>query len=154
VPRSSLYTNVETKICSKCGPQPISQFSWKNKAKGIRCGECKVCHRQYNRQHYAARKQYYVDKAQRYQDVVYSKSIAYLKEHPCVDCGESDPIVLDYDHRPDSNKTDNISTMIQRGNSWKVILEEISKCDVRCANCHRRITAKRGNWRIVSDIYL
>jgi ferredoxin len=23
---------------------------------------------------------------------------------------------------------------------------EIAKCDVRCANCHRRVTAERGSW--------
>ena len=29
---------------------------------------------------------------------------------------------------------------------WRTVLAEIEKCDVRCANCHRRITVERGGW--------
>lgn len=69
---------------------------------------------------------------------------AYLLDHPCVDCGESDWIVLEFDHCR-GNKKLAIASMIHRNYSWKVILEEINKCDVRCANCHRRKTAREGN---------
>ena len=40
-------------------------------------------------------------------------------------------------------KKDNISTMITKGRSLKVISAEIDKCEVRCANCHRIVTAER-----------
>jgi hypothetical protein len=36
--------------------------------------------------------------------------------------------------------------MIQSGYSIAKIKEEIEKCEVRCANCHRKVTAQRGNW--------
>lgn len=73
----------------------------------------------------------------------------YLSEHPCVDCGESDPVVLEYDHLPIFIKTFEISRAVCGSTrSWKAILEEIGKCEVRCSNCHKKITAKRGNyWR-------
>ena len=63
----------------------------------------------------------------------------YLKTHPCVDCGEDDPIVLEFDHLRD--KVANISAM--RGHPWWKMLLEIAKCEVVCANCHRRRTAAR-----------
>jgi hypothetical protein len=68
---------------------------------------------------------------------------SYLMTHPCVDCGEADPIVLDFDHRPSSKKIKNISRLSVHGRSIKAIQSEIDKCDVRCANCHRRMTHKR-----------
>lgn len=68
----------------------------------------------------------------------------YLKEHPCIDCGESDPIVLEFDHR--SDKIMEVSGMIREGYSIPKIEEEIAKCDIRCANCHRRKTARDFDW--------
>lgn len=62
----------------------------------------------------------------------------YLKTHSCVDCSESDYVVLEFDHVR-GKKKDNISRMVY-GSSIKSLEEEISKCDVRCANCHRRKT--------------
>ncbi len=66
----------------------------------------------------------------------------YLKKHPCIDCNESDPIVLEFDHR--ENKKYNVSEMSVL--SLEKIENEISKCDIRCANCHRRKTAKQFGW--------
>lgn len=66
----------------------------------------------------------------------------YLSKHPCVDCGESDPIVLEFDHVRGTKEAD-ISNMVQRGLSLVKIDSEIDKCDVRCANCHRRVTHQR-----------
>lgn len=60
----------------------------------------------------------------------------------CVDCHERDPVVLDFDHRPGERKLFNIGTTAM-GVSQLRLLAEIAKCDVRCANCHRRITAGR-----------
>lgn len=66
----------------------------------------------------------------------------YLRTHPCVDCGEDDPVCLDFDHIGD-NKVLDVALLVQRAYSLKRIQEEIAKCNVRCANCHRKITAKR-----------
>ena len=72
----------------------------------------------------------------------------YLADHPCVDCGESDPRCLEFDHRDPGTKTANVATLVQRAGAWKVILAEIEKCDVRCANCHRRRTSGQfSTWR-------
>lgn len=67
---------------------------------------------------------------------------AFLAEHPCVDCGEADLVVLDFDHIG-SDKIANISDLVYRPRSLAIIESEIAKCEVVCANCHRRRTAQR-----------
>lgn len=57
----------------------------------------------------------------------------------CVDCGVGDPVVLDFDHRPGVEKCFNVSDAVRKGLGRDRILLEIEKCDVRCANCHRRM---------------
>jgi hypothetical protein len=67
--------------------------------------------------------------------------IEYLLAHPCVDCGETDLLVLEFDHLRD--KKYNIGEMVNRDFTWGSILREIEKCEVVCANCHRRRTYTR-----------
>lgn len=69
---------------------------------------------------------------------------AYKEEHPCVDCGEADWIVLDFDHRDQDSKEFNISAKLDI--QWDRLYDEIQKCEVRCANCHRRRTAIQLGW--------
>lgn len=71
------------------------------------------------------------------------KLAEYLNEHPCVDCGETDIIVLHFDHIKGEKKYgigDHMSL------KWETLLKEIEKCVVRCANCHMRRTAIQQNW--------
>jgi 5-methylcytosine-specific restriction endonuclease McrA len=62
----------------------------------------------------------------------------YLSRHPCVDCGETDPIVLDFDHV--GEKSFGIGSAVQRLIPLERVKAEIEKCEIRCANCHRRKT--------------
>lgn len=66
----------------------------------------------------------------------------------CVDCGNSDVRVLHFDHVR-GTKVQSISTMVRVGAGLAKILEEIDKCEVRCANCHAIATYERlgGSWR-------
>lgn len=75
----------------------------------------------------------------------YSAIEQYLESHPCVDCSESDRIVLQFDHIK-GVKIAAISNMIKNGFSLEKIFIEIEKCEVRCANCHLKKTAKDFNW--------
>lgn len=72
--------------------------------------------------------------------------IIYLTDHPCVDCGESDPAVLDFDHVRGTKSFGIGQAASGSHRSWKKILIEIEKCDIRCANCHRRRHAIENNW--------
>lgn len=69
----------------------------------------------------------------------------YLKEHPCLDCGESDVLVLEFDHVRGEKKF-NLSRGFNSLTAWERVLEEIEKCEVRCRNCHARKTAKQQGW--------
>jgi len=70
----------------------------------------------------------------------------YLATHPCVHCGESDPVVLEFDHIREKNR--NIARLVADGATIKQIQKEIDLCQVLWRNCHARKTAKdRGFFR-------
>lgn len=100
------------------------------------------------RNHYLANKERMKTKAKiwtKNQIVVNKKTIRdHLESHPCLDCGESNLMVLDFDHIRD--KTIAVGEAVTRGWSTNKLLEEISKCEVRCANCHRIKTYERAGW--------
>ncbi len=75
----------------------------------------------------------------------------YKAEKGCMDCGEKDPIVLEFDHRIRADKSFDISNALRLGTSIDKILVEMEKCDVVCANCHRRRTALQMNWTLLRD---
>ena len=62
----------------------------------------------------------------------------YLRDHPCIDCGEADPIVLEFDHQRDKKFA--IGSATSKGVALSTVVAEVEKCEVRCANCHRRKT--------------
>ena len=134
--------------CGRCGERkPLDEFAWRRRAKGQLDNYCRSCRSAYNQEHYAANRQRYIDAARARKVAVTAERLAYLiavfVDHPCVDCGETDPIVLEFDHLRD--KKFSISKGIVDRN-WQSVLAEIDKCDVVCANCHRRRTAKRGGF--------
>jgi hypothetical protein len=75
---------------------------------------------------------------------------SYKLGKSCVDCGESDPIVLEFDHVRGEKRAD-IGRMSQVA-TWAKIEDEIAKCELRCANCHRRKTARQFNWKVTGRI--
>jgi hypothetical protein len=132
---------MRSKNCYKCGKEKEHRSA----------PYCLECQRGYNKQNYERNKTSYVEKAKRngarYRKEAIEWVLQYLMTHPCIDCGESDPIVLEFDHREGEKKLAAVSTlMTQMKASLKTIKAEIVKCDVRCANCHRRKTEKERGW--------
>ena len=141
------------KKCPKCNRfLPLSDFNWK--VKNIRRqAHCKSCSREYIRLHYLANTQYYLDKARRRNKMVKDRSYEYLGpyllSHPCIDCGEKDILVLEFDHRDRRMKDSEISHIIQNGATLEKLKKEVEKCDVRCSSCHRRKTELENNsWKL------
>jgi hypothetical protein len=136
----------EERRCGRCGEvKSIDQFAWRRKRKRQRDNMCAPCRSAYGREHYLANRQRYIDaEAQRKRARAESRTrwlIEFFRNHPCVDCGEQDPIVLEFDHLRD--KVFEVMNQFASRN-WREILDEIEKCDVVCANCHRRRTARRN----------
>lgn len=141
----------EMKRCSRCAEmKPLDEFGIKNKTTGSRQVWCRPCCREYGREHYRLNSAVYVERSRRrrreqhprIREAIYS----YLRRHPCIDCGERDILLLDFDHRDRSSKR-NVVARLARSTTLTVVMTEIAKCDVRCANCHRRRTAAQMNWR-------
>ena len=136
----------ELKRCGHCrAVLPVEAFNWRYRARGRRDNLCRACRAAYHRGHYLANKQRYVDQARDRKQREAQRRTEYLIEffadHPCRDCGETDPVVLEFDHL--SDKRFDIGQALPYRN-WESILAEIRKCEVVCANCHRRRTARRG----------
>lgn len=55
----------------------------------------------------------------------------------CHRCGEADAACLDFHHRKTDGKAGNICDLVTRGWSRERLREELAKCVVLCANCHR-----------------
>lgn len=136
--------------CSRCGEmRPTEDFPIKNKTTGLRRVWCRPCCRAYGQEHYRRNKPLYLAKARARRRIELPRIRAwidsYLREHPCVDCGCSELAVLEFDHRDRSDKVLTVAELARLG-TWSRLRQEIAKCDVRCANCHRRRTADQLNW--------
>ncbi len=75
----------------------------------------------------------------------------YKARKGCADCNEKDPLVLDFDHKNPKKKHMNVCDMVRDGWSMINIMKEVKKCEVVCANCHRRRTAKQFEWGSIDD---
>ena len=137
------------KVCSACGEwKPLDEFHRKRASRDGRQSRCRPCNIAGQIRVHAEQGDLCRDRIRkrghRLRDRNRTLILSYLLEHPCVDCGEPDPVVLDFDHVR-GRKVANVSFLVFRLKTWAVILEEIEKCEVVCANCHRRRTAQRAN---------
>ncbi len=153
-----------TRRCTSCGQtKPLADFPPKYRDYRAPASRCRGCHAVYHRDWYKRNKERILKRInvnRRRSGPVVHKIVyldarlrrwEYLLSHPCVDCGETDPVVLEFDHR--GEKRSAIVDLMRRHAPWEEILAEIGKCDVRCANCHRRRTARvRGYYRELNSV--
>lgn len=62
-------------------------------------------------------------------------------EKGCSQCPEKDPTCLDFHHTDPTDKTDTISSLARNCASEEVLISEMAKCEILCANCHRKLHA-------------
>jgi hypothetical protein len=107
-----------------------------------------VCHRAWFKTYYEADRSSQIRRSKLSAKRARARLSAILdnmKACPCADCGLSfPPYVMDFDHPEGSNKAGNIADMKRLNKcSAQVVIDEASKCDVVCANCHRIRTFDR-----------
>jgi hypothetical protein len=133
------------KMCLRCKEyKSLEDFS-KNTLKkdGVHC-YCKQCANLINRESYKRNKQSFITRSEKWCKKRREENRLFLWEykemHPCVDCGESDPRVLQFDHVVGDKIADVTELAYSKRSPIEVIVAEIEKCVVRCANCHLRRT--------------
>lgn len=152
------------KRCPNC-EQILSEnnFSKDSHTKSKLACYCKFCQNEKNRkyrsknpkqvkkskqQDYIKHKDAYLRRAGKRREKMIYEYFSYLLEHPCVECGESDPVVLDFHHINKNNKIAEVSNLIYAEGKFlnnPAVQKEILKCEVLCSNCHRKKTAKQRN---------
>lgn len=141
------------KFCNNCKQsKAFTEFSAKGKKLQ---SHCKVCQRKRSQTWYSKNKEIrratlnarckkLAAEAREWVD-------AYKTAHPCVDCNKYyHPWQMDFDHLTD--KLFNISRAVKDGQTLARIKEEIGKCELVCANCHRNRTYfRRVGTSVVGD---
>jgi hypothetical protein len=130
---------MKTRICSTCKIEKSIEEFVKNKYKnGGFSWYCKLCKsvidKEYYKTHIERRKQISL---RRQKIKINNKKLIqeYLKTHCCIKCGIQDIRVLDFHHKDPNKKEHCISKMLLI--KQQRLLEEINKCEILCANCHR-----------------
>lgn len=90
------------------------------------------------RKHYYANKEQYFKRVKEREAATKKFVAEYKAERGCERCGEKDVRCLDLHHRDPAKKEHAVSQMYRLGRGIARVMEEIIKCSVLCANCHRK----------------
>lgn len=139
------------KKCTRCKKEKnIVEYNKRTDSADGHASHCRVCSRAYVKSHFLRNGEYYRSKQKiRVKRLFQEHSIIIdkLKSYPCSDCKGIFPLVsMDFDHVR-GTKRGNISAMVRWGVTRQKLLEELEKCEVVCANCHRVRTRDREKQR-------
>lgn len=149
------YNDSILKKCTICDQSKVRKdFYYRDKKRGRLHSQCKACYENKRRkiwkEHYHRYGDEYRARAIKYnKDLKVSlrkKMLKYLSDKSCVICGMNDPRVLEFDHINPSTKNISIARALSNAAKWDAILQEISKCQILCANCHKIKTAEQYKW--------
>lgn len=136
------------KTCDTCKQdKELSDFN-KNKSKKDGLNSiCRECSNKRSKKYYSENKQHHVDviikRNNKIKGESQNKLLEIFRKSSCKDCGNKDYRVFEFDHLPRYKKFRDVGNMLCSGYSWERILDEIKKCDIVCANCHRIRTIER-----------
>lgn len=121
--------------CRQCNHQgEFEDFVRENRSPNGRTNLCRVCQRKRNNNVRNGRRKFY------------RQLLDELKTTPCHDCGGLyPPYVMDFDHVR-GEKMFGLSKVVNQLQDLPldVVLAEVAKCEIVCANCHRIRTYNRS----------
>ncbi len=112
----------QCRYCKKSFPETDFGVAKTTPKKVYRRQKCRYCYRKTKNIQKSSRRQWIDD---------------YKAERGCEKCGNKDYRVLDFHHKISSLKKFSISDFYYYQFSMEKTKEEIAKCIVVCANCHR-----------------
>lgn len=136
------------KICTRCKEdKELSQFG----KSGTRFSSwCKSCHSEYYRLNRDRHKKSMIlwekRRNKELRDIVINRMI-----DGCIDCGQKNILTLEFDHKDGKEKREHsIAKLMNSRCSPERLIQELDKCEVRCANCHRIKTSYEtwNSWRL------
>lgn len=139
-------TRPETLVCRKCGRElPKEMFNLKNRNSGLRqtiCRDCLVEYRKeiYDRLYPENRERRLVNRKENEAKCLTTKLVLEHKIRGCCCCGEKDPYCMEFHHLDPSTKKFNIGDALDH--KYNDVEDELKKCIVLCANCHRKLHNK------------
>lgn len=142
IPNSSSFSNGgHLKFCGKCKKDlEDNKFSKRNKGNshGLQAW-CKKCSNANRRKDYFKNQEREIKVRKDRKDSIREFLVEYKSKLFCAICGENHPATLDFHHVNPEEKDFRMADAVKDGYSIKKILEEIQKCQVLCANCHRKL---------------
>jgi 5-methylcytosine-specific restriction endonuclease McrA len=96
----------------------------------------KAYHKEQSRKHYEANRETIIQKTVGKKKAFRAEWAEFKESLSCTKCGFKHPAVLDFHHEDPTLKEGNIHRFVSNG-QFKKVREEIKKCIVLCANCHR-----------------
>ena len=141
---------MKSKQCAHCREEKaIDEFAYSNRLLGKRQKHCRACMSMFNKNSYNKKtpeeKQKIYDNRTKRRENARQYVWDYLASNPCIDCGETDPRLLEFDHVRGKKKAA-ISVLASGRYSIETIQAEIAKCEVRCTSCHRKKTYRDRGW--------
>ena len=131
--------------CCSCGVEKNDDdFPWKNKSKNLKQRRCRSCYSEYNRLYYKNGEKTKQVKRVRANNKKAKEKLKellsqYKSNFSCVVCDESAIECLDFHHMDPTQKEKAVARLMCDVYNWDRIKEEIDKCIIVCANCHRKI---------------
>lgn len=130
--------------CRECKQEkPEEEFPYRDMARGVRHRLCKTCRTIYNQSWYAKNAATHKLAVAATRVVLRDRNWQWLQDLKadlkCIRCGETYAACLDFHHRDGTTKDMSLGEAISHGWSIARLEAELAKCDVLCANCHRRL---------------